>query len=144
MNPTSHPGPADQPSGRFDIAAVAASLPESAETLLVDCYLADRGPASARVLPRYRGVPPHHHERSDEFLYVFSGRGTFWIGDPATEAEFGPGHLRHFRRGVVHALPTLLAEPVVFLALDTPRRDPDDVIFADPTAATPAGFIRQG
>ena len=131
-------------SGRFDIAEVAASFPESAETLLIDRYLADRPSASARVFRVYRGTPPHHHNLSDEFLYVFSGRGTFWIGDPSTQAEFRPGQLLHFNRGVVHALPTLLEEPVVFLSIDTPRRDPTDIIFEDPADGTPEGFIAAG
>ena len=93
--------------GSFDIAAIAASLPESATTLLVDRYLTDRPSASARVFRVYRPTPPHYHAQCDEYLYVFSGRGTFWMGDPATKAEFGPGQLLHFERGTVHALPDI-------------------------------------
>lgn len=130
------------PTGRFDIAAIAASFPDSADSLLLDHYLTDRESASARVFRVYRGTPPHHHNHSDEFLYVYSGRGTFWIGDPSTTAEFRPGHLLHFDRGVVHALPEILEGPVVFLSLDTPRRDPDDIIFENPADGTPASFVR--
>ncbi len=57
------------------------------------------------------------------------------------QAEFGPGQLLFFQRGTVHALPDLLAEPVVFLAIDTPRRDPKDIVFVDPAAGTPESFI---
>jgi mannose-6-phosphate isomerase-like protein (cupin superfamily) len=129
--------------GRFDIAAIAASLPDSADTLLIDRYLTDRPSASARVFRVYRPTPPHYHSKSDEYLYVFSGRGTFWMGDAATKAEFGPGELLHFQRGVVHALPDIIEEPLVFLAIDSPRRDPKDVIFVDPADGTPESFIRE-
>jgi mannose-6-phosphate isomerase-like protein (cupin superfamily) len=128
--------------GSFDIAAIAASLPESAKTLLVDRYLTDRPSASARVFRVYKPTPPHYHAQCDEFLYVFSGRGTFWMGDASTKAEFGPGQLLHFQRGTVHALPDIIEEPLVFLAIDTPRRDPKDVIFVDPKDGTPESFIQ--
>jgi mannose-6-phosphate isomerase-like protein (cupin superfamily) len=75
---------------------------------------------------------------------VFSGRGTFWMGDPANKAEFGPGQLLHFERGTVHALPDIIEEPLVFVSIDSPRRDPKDVIFVDPADGTPDSFIQQG
>lgn len=133
-------GPA---SGIFDIAEIAATLPESAATLLVDRYLTDRPSASARVFRVYRPTPPHYHAQCDEFLYVFSGRGTFWIGEPSSEAAFGPGQLLHFTRNTVHALPTIIEEPLVFLSIDTPRRDPKDVIFVDPSDGTPESFVQR-
>src|SRR5271156_5679346 len=124
-------------AGRFDIARIAATLPETATTLLVDHYLTNREAASARVFRVYKPTPPHYHATSDEYLYVFSGRGTFWMEDASTVAEFGPGQLLFFKRGTVHAQPDILEEPVVFLSVDTPRRDPKDIIFVDPTAGTP-------
>lgn len=36
-------------NGRFDVATIAASFPDTAETLLVDQYLTNRTEASARV-----------------------------------------------------------------------------------------------
>jgi mannose-6-phosphate isomerase-like protein (cupin superfamily) len=134
------PAPAD--TGRFDIAAIAATLPAAANTLLVDYYLTDRPEASARVFRVYRGTPPHYHATCDEYLYVFTGRGTFWMGDPATVAEFGPGQLLYFKRETVHALPDILEAPLVFLAIDTPRRDPKDIIFVNPADGTPETFVR--
>jgi uncharacterized RmlC-like cupin family protein len=125
---------AGQDFARFDLRAIAAGLPETANTLLVDRYLTDRESASARVFRVYRGTPAHYH--------VNSGRGTFWMGDASDQAEFGPGDLLFFRRGVVHALPDLLEEPVVFFSVDAPRRDPKDVIFVDPGAGTPESFIQ--
>jgi len=128
-------------NGRFDIAAIAASLPAAAETLLADHYLTDRPEASARVFRVYRPIPPHYHATCDEFLYAFSGRGTFWLGDEATEAEFAPGQLLFFSRNTVHAVPKLFEHPVVFLSVDTPRRDPRDVIFVNPADGTPQTFM---
>ena len=105
-----------QKSARFDVKAIAGSLPETASTLLVDHYLTDRDAASARVFRVYRPTPPHYHESCDEYLFVLSGRGTFWMEDASTEAAFAPGDLLFFERGTVHALPSLLEEPVVFLS----------------------------
>jgi mannose-6-phosphate isomerase-like protein (cupin superfamily) len=97
---------------------------------------------SARVFRVYRGTPPHYHANSDEYLYVLSGRGTFWMEDVGDQAEFGPGDLLFFRRGVVHALPDLLEKPVVFFSVDAPRRDPGDVIVVNPGDGTPESFIQ--
>src|SRR5580658_1807101 len=128
-------------AGRFDVAQIAASLPETATTLLVDHYLTNREAASARVFRVYRPTPPHYHATCDEYLFVFSGRGTFWMGDPATKAEFRPGQLLFFQKGTIHAMPDLLEEPIVFLSVDTPRRDPKDIIFVNPEDGTPETFI---
>ncbi|ACS43964.1 Cupin 2 conserved barrel domain protein [Methylorubrum extorquens DSM 13060] len=99
-----------------------AALPGSAETLLVDTCLTDR--EEARVFRVYKPTPPHYHAACDEYLYVLSGRGTFWMGNADTEARFGPGELLFFERGTVHAMPTITEEPVVFLSVGTPRREP--------------------
>ncbi|EPR9024278.1 cupin domain-containing protein [Cronobacter dublinensis] len=130
-----------QKSARFRPAEIAKNLPESATTMLADIYLTDRPDASSRVFRAYRGVPPHFHRECDEYLYVLSGRGTFWMEDASTEAEFGPGDMLFFERNVVHALPVLLEEPVIFLTLDTPRRSPGDVVFIDPDAGSTSTFM---
>lgn len=128
-------------TGRFDIGAIAGAFPQSAATLLVDEYLTNREQASSRVFRVYRPTPAHYHATCDEYLYVFSGRGTFWMKDPATEAEFKPGQLLFFERGTVHAMPKLFDHPVVFLSIDTPRRDPMDIIFVDQKDGTPQSFM---
>jgi mannose-6-phosphate isomerase-like protein (cupin superfamily) len=128
-------------TGRFDIGAIASSLPAAAKTLLVDKYLTNREQASARVFRVYRPTPPHYHATCDEYLYVFSGRGTFWMKDASTKAEFAPGQLLFFERGTVHAMPELTEEPVVFLSIDTPRRQPTDIIFVDPRDGSPETFM---
>lgn len=130
-------------TGRFDIAAIAASFPATAATLLLDRYLTDTQHASARVFRVYKPTPPHYHAGSDEYLYAFSGRGTFWMEDEANKAEFAPGQLLYFRRGIVHALPDMIETPIVFLSIDTPRRDPKDIIFVNPADGTPESFIQE-
>lgn len=128
--------------GRFDLDAIARAFPDSADTLLLDRYLADGPTASVRVFRAYRPTPPHYHALSDEHLYVLSGCGTFWLGAADNIGEFAPGHLLVFKRGIVHALPDIIASPVAFLAIDTPRRAPSDIIFVNPADGTPASFIR--
>jgi quercetin dioxygenase-like cupin family protein len=128
--------------GRFDLNEIARSFPATSQTLLLDTYLTDEQAASARVFRVYRPTPPHYHAGSDEYLYVLSGKGTFWLGDPANGGAFEPGHLLFFKRRTVHALPDIFEGPVVFLALDTPRRDPKDIIFVDPKDGTPESFIQ--
>ena len=129
-------------TGIFDVAAIAAALPASAETLLADTYLTDREAASARVFRVYRPTPPHYHATCDEYLYCLSGRGTFWMGDAATVADFGPGQLLVFARGTVHAMPEIFSgDPVTFLSIDTPRRAPTDIVFVDSRDGSPASFM---
>ena len=127
---------------RFKPHEIARSFPDSAETMLLDAYLTDEAAASARVFRVYRQTPPHYHAGCDEYLYVLSGKGTFWMGDASSGGEFVPGDLLFFKRGTVHAIPEILEEPVVFLSFDTPRRDPKDVIFVNPADGTPETFIR--
>lgn len=128
-------------TGRFDVHAIAADLPATAKTLLVDTYLTDRPAASARVFRVYRPTPPHYHATCDEYLYVLSGRGTFWMGDASTQAEFGPGQLLFFEKNTVHAIPDIHEEPLVFLSIDTPRREPTDIIFVNPEDGSPETFM---
>jgi hypothetical protein len=42
----------------------------------------------------------------------------------------------------VHAVPVIVVGTVVFLAIDTPRRDPKDIIFVHPEDGTAETFIR--
>jgi hypothetical protein len=41
----------------------------------------------------------------------------------------------------VHGI-AILEAPLVFLAIDTPRRDPRDITFVNPADGTPDTFIR--
>jgi quercetin dioxygenase-like cupin family protein len=79
------------------------SHPEAADTLLLDTYLTDEAAASPRVFRVYRETPPHYHAGSDEYLYVFSGRGNVWMGDASNGGKFSLGDLLFFKRTTVHA-----------------------------------------
>ena len=127
---------------RFRPADIAARFPDSAATLLLDHYLTDEPSASSRVFRVYAPTPPHYHQHSDEYLYVLSGTGTFWMDSPANTETFAPGDLLFFKRTIVHALPKITSGPVVFLAIDTPRRNPTDIIFVNPEDGTPETFVK--
>ena len=135
------PNDRSQAHQRFKPHEIASSLPEKSDTLLIDEYLTNEETASARVFRVYGPTPPHFHAGCDEYLYVLSGRGTFWMEEAANQEEFAPGDLLYFKRGTVHALPDLLEEPVAFLSFDTPRRDPKDIIFVNPSDGSPETFI---
>ncbi len=124
----------------FDVAAVAATLPESAETMIVDYRMTDEPEASARVFRVYRPTPAHYHETSDEYLYVLSGRAIFFMGDePPFEVQ--PGQLLFFKKRTIHGMPTILEHPVVFMSVDTPRRPPGDIVFVEAGKYTADDFV---
>ena len=110
--------------------------------MLLDTYLVDSAGASSRVFRVYRPTPAHYHAHSDEQLLVLSGRGTFWMHHSEQTVSFQPGTFLYFQRNTVHAMPAISEYPVVFLAIDTPRRQPDDVIFVNPGEGNPANFIQ--
>ena len=124
----------------FDIAELAATLPEASDTMLRDLRLVDREAASCRIFRTYQPVPPHFHVSCEEYLYVLQGRAMFQVGD-AEPQVVGPGMLIHFPRRTVHGMPLLVEEPFVVLAIDTPRRPPQDVTFVDPNVGDADSFI---
>jgi mannose-6-phosphate isomerase-like protein (cupin superfamily) len=125
----------------FDIAALARTLPETAETMLTDLRLTDERDASCRIFRVYRAVPAHYHTCSDEYLYVLTGRAEIQI-DGSERRVIGPGELIFFKKDTVHAMPRILEEPYTVLAIDTPRRPPEDIHFVNPADGTPASFIK--
>jgi mannose-6-phosphate isomerase-like protein (cupin superfamily) len=135
------PSLATAQGSRFDLNEIAAAFPDTANTMLLDTYLTDSPERSIRLFRAYRGVPAHYHTQCDEILHILSGEGTFWIDDPATEAPFAPGHLLVFPRRAIHSMPRILRSPVVFLAIDTPRRATDDITFVNPEDSSTAEFI---
>lgn len=128
-------------SAYFDVMTIAASLPETADTMLVDTRLTDEPAASSRIFRAYRPVARHYHATCDEYLYLLSGRATFEV-DGGAPRELRAGQMVFFKKGVVHAIPDLLEHPVIFLTVDTPRRDPRDVIFVNPEEGTVDSFIK--
>ena len=129
-------------SAAFDLNAIAAAFPEVAASMLLDTYLTDSPSASSRLFRVYRPTPAHYHAHSNEHLLVLSGQGTFWMHDPTQTIPFAPGTFLVFERNTIHAMPTIDLYPVTFLAIDTPRRQPTDVVFVNPSEATPQTFIQ--
>jgi len=128
-------------SAVFDIHSIAKAFPASADTMLLDTRLTDEPEASSRVFRVYRPAPAHYHATCDEYLFVVSGRAKFFFaGEPPF--ELGPGQMVFFKKGTVHGTPEILEEPFVVFSVDTPRRDPRDVIFVNPEDGTPAEFIQ--
>ena len=125
----------------FDIHAIAGRFPPSADTMLVDTRLTDEQEASCRVFRIYVDVPAHYHATCDEYLLVVAGRGLFKIGDREW-FEARVGQLIFFKKATHHAIRLLDDQPLVFLAVDTPRRDPKDIIFVNPADGTPETFIQ--
>jgi quercetin dioxygenase-like cupin family protein len=133
----------EQPSfGSFNLHQIAEGFPATADSMLLDVYLTDDPSASTRVFRVYRSTPPHFHAGSNEYLYVLSGTGVFWMDAPANRKEFAPGDLLFFKKGIVHAMPEIHSGPVVFFSIDSPRRDPRDIIFVNPEDGTPESFIQ--
>jgi mannose-6-phosphate isomerase-like protein (cupin superfamily) len=109
--------------------------------MIADLRLTDEQAASCRVFRVYRAVPAHFHTSCDEYLYVLSGRAEIHI-EGSEPRVIGPGELVFFKRNVVHAMPRIVEEPYTVLAIDTPRRPPEDVHFVNPADGTPESFIR--
>jgi len=128
-------------SGVFDIHKIAAAFPPTAATMLIDTRLTDEPEASSRVFRVYRPTPQHYHATCDEYLLVVSGRARFVV-EGGKPFELGTGQLLFFKRGTVHGTPEILEEPFVVFSVDTPRRDPRDVIFVNPEEGTPEVFIQ--
>jgi quercetin dioxygenase-like cupin family protein len=124
----------------FDLESLADGFPAAASTMLADRRLTDEAAASCRLFRVYATVPAHYHSTCDEYLMVVKGRASFFIGDGAP-FEVVPGQLIHFTRKTVHGI-SVIESPLVFLAIDTPRRDPRDITFVNPADGTPDTFIR--
>jgi mannose-6-phosphate isomerase-like protein (cupin superfamily) len=125
----------------FDIHAIARNFPATASTMLIDTRLTEEPAASARVFRCYTPTPAHYHATCDEYLLVISGRARMFLGeDPPFDV--GPGQLIFFKKATIHGMPEILEEPFVVFAVDTPRRDPRDIIFVNPEDGTPDTFIQ--
>jgi mannose-6-phosphate isomerase-like protein (cupin superfamily) len=128
-------------SAVFNIQAIVEAFPDEAATMLIDTRLTDEPEASSRVFRVYKPVPAHYHATCNEYLFVVSGRARFFFAD-TPPFELGPGQLIFFKKATVHGIPEILEEPFVVLSVDTPRRDPRDVIFVNPKDGTPEEFIQ--
>lgn len=129
------------PCAAFKLDEIVRSFPDSAETLLIDARLTDEDEASARVFRVYRPTPAHYHSNCDEYLLVLSGRGRFFMGDQVP-LDVGPGDMLFFKKGTIHGMPEILEHPLFMVSIDTPRRDPTDIIFVDSPQVTPESFAK--
>jgi mannose-6-phosphate isomerase-like protein (cupin superfamily) len=125
----------------FNIAQLAATLPDHAETMLTDIRLTDETAASCRIFRVHRPAPAHYHTSCDEYLYVLTGRAEIAI-EGQSPKEIGPGELVFFKKNTVHALQKIFEHPFTVLAIDTPRRPPEDIHFVNPADGTPESFIK--
>jgi mannose-6-phosphate isomerase-like protein (cupin superfamily) len=128
-------------SAVFDLNAIVKNFPATSDTMLIDTRLTDETAASSRVFRVYTPFGAHYHATCDEYLVVLSGRAKFFLGDQPP-FELSPGQLIFFKKGTVHGLTEILEEPFVVFAVDTPRRDPSDVIFVNPSDGTAETFIQ--
>ena len=70
-------------------------------------------------------VPKHTHTDANEFQYVISGTGTFWLGDQ--QREIHPGDLIVIPKGTVHAGSVPSSGEFKVLAIKMPPQAPDDI-----------------
>ena len=123
----------------FDVFAESAQLPDESKSMLADVYFSDLPSASSRIFRVYRTLPLHYHENCAEHLYVVSGEGTFHLDGHESCAR--PGTFLRFAERQVHGFPLIDAHPFVVLAIDVPRRRPDDIVFVNPEDGDAAAFM---
>jgi quercetin dioxygenase-like cupin family protein len=76
--------------------------------------------------------PFHFHPHREEIIYVIYGRAEQWVG--AEYRILGPGEMAHIPPGTIHGTYNPYKEPLVFLAVLSPAKLPDDLAqVADPT-----------
>ncbi|MEN3942118.1 cupin domain-containing protein [Prosthecobacter sp. SYSU 5D2] len=69
--------------------------------------------------------PFHRHPHREEIIYVLYGRAEQWVGEECR--ILGAGEMAHIPAGVVHATYNPHQEPLVFLAILSPAKLPDDL-----------------
>lgn len=91
--------------------------------------------------------PFHRHPHREEIIYVLYGRAEQWVGEERRILK--AGEMAHIPAGVVHATYNPHAEPLVFLAILSPAKlpddlaaipDPEDVSSQEPWASLRAGL----
>ena len=68
-----------------------------------------------------------------------SGEGTFHL--EGEESHAAAGTFLRFAERQVHGFPRIDVHPFVVLAIDVPRRRPDDIVFVDPEDGDAASFM---
>ena len=69
--------------------------------------------------------PFHYHPHREEIIYVLYGRAEQWVGH--SHRILSAGEMAHIPPGVAHATYNPHAEPLVFLAILSPAKLPDDL-----------------
>ncbi len=76
--------------------------------------------------------PFHYHPHREEIIYVVYGRAEQWVGDDYR--ILSAGEMAHIPAGTVHGTFNPHKEPLVFLAILSPAKLPDEqAAAADPT-----------
>ena len=70
-------------------------------------------------------VPKHTHTNANEFQYVISGSGTFWLGDK--QQEIHAGDLIVIPKGTVHAGSVPSSGEFKVLSIKMPPQAPGDI-----------------
>ena len=90
--------------------------------------------------------PFHFHPHREEIIYVIYGRAEQWVG--SEHRILRAGEMAHIPAGTIHATYNPHSEPLVFLAILSPAKLPDDLAAApDPTdvaTTEPWASRRQG
>ena len=69
--------------------------------------------------------PFHYHPHREEIIYVVYGRAEQWVG--TEHCILRPGEIAHIPAGTVHATYNPHREPLVFLAMLSPAKLPDEL-----------------
>jgi len=90
--------------------------------------------------------PFHFHPHREEIIHVISGRAEQWVGDEYR--ILGPGEIAHLPAGIVHGTYNPFDETLVFHAILSPAKLPDECAAApdpqDVTSEEPWVSIRAG
>lgn len=90
--------------------------------------------------------PFHYHPHREEIIHVVYGRAEQWVGNEYRILTAGES--AHIPPGVIHATYNPFAEPLVFLAILSPAKLPDNLAaVADPqdvSTQEPWASIRKG
>ncbi|MCE9518051.1 MAG: cupin domain-containing protein [Verrucomicrobia bacterium] len=90
--------------------------------------------------------PFHIHPHREEIIYVISGLAEQWVGNECR--VLSAGEVAHIPAGMVHATYNPHNEPLVFLAILSPAKLPDDLAVApdpsDVSTQEPWASLRKG
>lgn len=90
--------------------------------------------------------PFHYHPHREEIIYVIYGRAEQWVGNEYR--ILSAGEMAHIPQGTIHATYNPHKEPLVFLAILSPAKLPDEIASdpdpVDVSTQEPWASIRKG